>query len=302
MNFVATASAACVPGNIVEDAQDLYRVMTLAWEQVKDRIKVSEFYLTGYSLGASQSAFIAKLDEEKRVFNFKKVCMINPAVSLHTSAKILDHMLLRVVPNLSPQEFDQWFNAVLGKFGEAWRMMNHPVLDHDFLYDAYRILHKNGQPLRQENLAGMIGTVFRLASSNMIFTADVMANYGLIVPKNRVLGSADSLTDYFKVANQTSFIDYFDEFLYPYSQSRNPGLTKAALIESTSLRSIEPYLRNTPKIVLMGNEDDLILTPEDLAFLKDVFGSRAKIFPYGGHLGNMTFRDNIAYMINVFKN
>jgi hypothetical protein len=302
MNFVATASATCVPGNIVEDAQDLYRVMSLAWEQVKDRIKVSEFYLTGYSLGASQSAFIAKLDEEKRVFNFKKVCMINPAVSLHTSAKILDHMLLRVVPNLHPQEFDQWFNAVLGKFGEAWRMMNHPVLDHDFLYDAYRILHKNGQPLRQENLAGMIGTVFRLASSNMIFTSDVMSNFGLIVPKNRVLGSADSLTDYFKVTNQTSFIDYFDEFLYPYSQSRNPGLTKAALIESTSLRSIEPYLRNTPKIVLMGNEDDLILTPEDLAFLKDVFGSRAKIFPYGGHLGNMTFRDNIAYMINVFKN
>jgi hypothetical protein len=302
MNFITTASATCVPGNIVEDSQDLYRVMTKAWEQVKGRIKVSEFYLTGYSLGASQSAFIAKLDEEKRVFNFKKVCMINPAVSLHTSAKILDHMLLRVVPNLSPQEFDQWFNAVLVKFGEAWRMMNHPVLDQDFLYDAYRILHKNGQPLRQENLAGMIGTVFRLASSNMIFTSDVMSNFGLIVPKNRVLGSADSLTDYFKVTNQISFIDYFDEFLYPYSRSRNPGLTKAALIESTSLRSIEPYLRNTPKIVLMGNEDDLILTPEDLAFLKDVFGSRAKIFPYGGHLGNMTFRDNIAYMINVFKN
>ena len=94
MNFITTASATCVPGNIVEDTQDLYRVMTLAWEQVKDRIKVSEFYLTGYSLGASQSAFVAKLDEEKRVFNFKKVCMVNPAVSLYTSAKILDDMLL----------------------------------------------------------------------------------------------------------------------------------------------------------------------------------------------------------------
>ena len=36
-------------------------MMTLAWEQVKGRIKVSEFYLTGYSLGASQSAFVAKI-------------------------------------------------------------------------------------------------------------------------------------------------------------------------------------------------------------------------------------------------
>jgi hypothetical protein len=302
MNFIITASATCVPGNIVEDAQDLYRVMTLAWEQVKDRIKVSEFYLTGYSLGASQSAFVAKLDEEKRVFNFKKVCMINPSVSLYTSAKILDDMLLEVNPTRSPEVYDRWFDERIAKFGEAYRMMKQPQLDHDFLYDAYRILHKKGQTPKRENLAGMIGTVFRLSSSTMIFTADVMANYGLIVPKNRVLGSADSLTDYFKVANTTSFIDYFNEFLCPYSQSRNPGLTREALIESTSLRSIESYLRNTPKIVLMDNEDDLILTPEDLSFLKDVFGDRAKIYSRGGHCGNMTFKDNVAHLLNVFQN
>jgi predicted alpha/beta-fold hydrolase len=83
MNFITMASATSVPGNIAEDSQDLYRVMTKAWEQVKDRIKVSEFYLTGYSLGASQSAFVAKMDEEKRVFNFKKVMMINPALKEH---------------------------------------------------------------------------------------------------------------------------------------------------------------------------------------------------------------------------
>jgi hypothetical protein len=302
MNFVTTASATSVPGNIIEDSQDLYRVMTLAWEQVKDRIKVKEFYLTGFSLGASQSAFVSKLDEEKRVFNFKKVLMINPSVSLYTSAKILDDMLLKVVPSRDPEEFDRWFREILGAFGEIYRVLGQPPLDQDFLYDAYRFLLKRQTPPRQENMAGMIGTVFWLASSNMIFTADVMSNYGLIVPKNRVLGSADSLTDYFKVTYRISFIDYFNEFLYPYFQAKTPGLTKEALIESTSLRSIESYLRNSPKIVLMDNEDDLILAPEDLAFLKDVFGSRAKIYPYGGHLGNMTYAANVAYMINVFKN
>ena len=302
MNFVVTASATCVPGNIVEDTQDLYRVMTLAWQQVKDRIKASEFYLTGYSLGASQAAFVAKLDEEKRVFNFKKVCMINPAVSVYTSAKILDNMLLEIMPDRnSPEVFDRWLNAVLSKFGEAYRMMGQPPLDHDFLYDTYRTLYKT-QPPRQEDMAGIIGTVFQLALRNMIFTSDVMSNSGFIVPKNRVLGSADSLTDYWKVTGTLSFIDYFNELLYPYFQSKSPGLTKEALIASTSLRSIESYLRNTPKIVLMDNEDDLILTPQDLAFLKDVFGPRAKIYPYGGHLGNMTYKDNIAHMIDIFKN
>ena len=70
MNFITSASATSLPGNIIADAVDLYRVMTMAWEQVKDRIKVSEFYLTGYSLGASEAAFVAKLDEEKRSFQF----------------------------------------------------------------------------------------------------------------------------------------------------------------------------------------------------------------------------------------
>jgi hypothetical protein len=228
--------------------------------------------------------------------------MINPAVSLYTSAKILDDMLLQINPNLTPEVFDRWFDERLAQFAAAYKLLHEPPLDHDFLYDAYRVLHKKGRTPRREDLAGMIGTVFRLASSNMIFTADVMANYGLIVPKNRALGSADSLTDYMKVTNRVSFIDYFNEFLYPYSRSRNPGLTKEALIEGTSLRSIESYLRNSPKIVLMDNEDDLILAPEDLAFLKEVFGSRAKIYSRGGHCGNMTFRDNVAYMLNVFKN
>jgi hypothetical protein len=301
MNFVTTASATCVPGNILEDTQDLYRVMTLAWEQVKSRIKVTEFYLTGYSLGASQSAFVSKLDEEKRVFNFKKVLMINPAVSLYTSAKLLDDMILQAVPNQGPEEFDRWFKERLSGFGRVYRHMGEPPLDQDFLYDAYRYQMKRMDPPKRENLAGMIGTVFRLASTNMIFAADVMANYGLIVPKNRELGSADSLTDYMKVTTRVSFIDYFNEFLYPYSRSRNPGLTKEALIESTSLRSIEPYLRNSPKIILMDNEDDLILTPQDMAFLKDVFGARAKIFPYGGHLGNMMYTANVYHMINVLQ-
>ena len=301
MNFVTMASATCVPGNIVEDSQDLYRVMTMAYEQVKGRIKVKEFYLAGYSLGGSQSAFVSKLDEERRVFNFKKVLLINPSVSLYTSAKILDAMLLRVVPNQEPEEFDRWFREILGRFGRIWRNMGEPPLDQDFLYDAYRYVLKRGQPLKQDNLAGMIGTVFRLSSSNMIFTADVMANYGLIVPKNRELGSAASLTDFFKVTNRVSFIDYFNEFLLPYYQAKTPGLTKEAMIEGTSLRSIESYLRNSPKIALMGNEDDLILAPEDLSFLKEVFGSRARIFPYGGHLGNLMYSANVFYMIDFFK-
>jgi hypothetical protein len=299
MNFITTASETSLPGNIIADAQDLYRVMTLAWEQVKGRIKVSEFHLTGYSLGASEAAFVAKLDEEKRVFNFKRVLMINPAVSLYTSAKILDDMLLRALPG-GPDDFNDWFNRLLGRFAELYKTMGYLDLSHDYLYEVYRKNYQTRQP-RHEDLATMIGTAFRLSSQNMIFTSDVMTNAGLIVPKNRVLGSADSLTDYGKVAGRATFVDYFNELLFPYYKAKHPHITPEMAIEVDSLRYIEGYLRNTPKIGLMGNEDDLILTPEDLAFLKGVFGSRAKIYPFGGHCGNMSYRENVEYMLNFFK-
>ncbi len=298
MNFIVTASETSLPGNIIDDAKDLYRVMAMAWEQVKDRIKVSEFYLTGYSLGASEAAFVAKLDEERRVFNFKKVLMINPAVSLYTSAQILDGMVLRALPG-GPDTFDAWFQKIFQKFAETYKIMGHKDLTHDFLYEVYKTLYKTDPP-QQENMAGMIGTVFRLSAGNMFFTSDVMTNAGVIVPKNRVLGSADSLTDYLKVVSRATFVDYFDELLFPYFKAKHPQLTPERAIEIDSLHFIEGYLRSSPKIGLMGNEDDLILAPEDLAFLKSVFGSRAKIYPIGGHCGNMSYRENVEYMINFF--
>jgi hypothetical protein len=300
MNFITTASVTSLPGAIGADAVDLYRVMTMAWQQVKDRIKVSEFYLTGYSLGASEAAFVAKLDDEKRTFNFKKVLMINPAVSLYSSANILDKMILAALPG-GLKDFNDWLNRILGRFAEVYREMGYVDLGHDFLYDIYKTVNKTQSPKR-ENLATMIGFAFRISSNNMIFTSDVMTNAGLIVPKNLVLKSADSLYEYFRATSNTTFIDYFDELLFPYYKAKYPELSQERAIEIDSLHHIEAYLRNSTKIGLMGNEDDLILTYGDLAFLKDVFGSRAKIYPYGGHCGNMSYTENVAYMLNFFKN
>ena len=299
MNFITTASATSLPGNIIADAADLYRVMTMAWEQVKDRIKVSEFYLTGYSLGASEAAFVAKLDEEKRVFNFKKVLMINPAVNLYSSAKILDQMFLRALPG-GLKDFNDWLNRTLGRFAEFYKEMGYIDLSHDWLYDVYKTNFKTRSP-KQENLATMIGFAFRISSNNMVFTSDVMTNAGLIVPKNLVLGSADSLYEYFRATSTTTFVDYFDELLFPYYKAKYPELTQERAIEIVSLHNIQAYLEKSPKIGLMGNEDDLILTPQDLNFLKYVFGSRAKLYPYGGHCGNMSYTENVDYMLNFFK-
>lgn len=295
-NFIVTASTTQVPGYIVQDSRDLYHVMDLAWQQVKTRIEVSEFYLTGYSLGAAQAAFISKLDEEERLFNFKKVLMINPPVCLYKSVKILDDMLISGIPG-GMDNFDEFFNEFMREFSEIYKIMGYIDLSSEYLYALYR-----KQLTKEENLPGLIALAFRLSSTNMIFTSDVMTHAGLIIPKERILSSNDSLTDYFKVTARTGFIDYFNELFYPYFKSQRPDITQQALIEEVSLESIEGYLRTSEKVALMTNEDDLILAPGELDFLRRVFQSRAKVYPKGGHCGNMGFKDNVEYMISFFKN
>jgi hypothetical protein len=38
----------------------------------------------------------------------------------------------------------------------------------------------------------------------------------------------------------------------------------------------------------MTNQDDIILGPGDVEFQQNVMGERAKIYPTGGHCGNIT--------------
>ena len=85
---------------------------------------------------------------------------------------------------------------------------------------------------------------------------------------------------------------------------RYSGLKLSApqLIEQSSLKSIENYLVNSPKLGLIGNEDDFILRPSEISYLRQVFGDRATIFPHGGHCGNMAYPDNIAAMLDFFQN
>jgi len=136
---------------------------------------------------------------------------------------------------------------------------------------------------------------------NMLFVTDVMTNAGYIIPKNLVLTSYSSLTDYFKVYGRTRFTDYFNDILYPYYHSAQPDMTKKSLSTSMSLKSIEDYLKNAKKIRVVHNKDDIILKTGEIDFFRRVFGDRAKIYPRGGHCGNLAYKDNIAYMIDFFK-
>ena len=97
------------------------------------------------------------------------------------------------------------------------------------------------------------------------------------------------------------FTDFYHVYFYPYQKAKQPSLTRSKLIDAMSLTSIEDYLRSAEKIEVMHNQDDIILEPGQIDFFTRVFGDRAKIYPRGGHCGNMDFRDNVTHMVNVFS-
>ena len=294
-SFIVAASTSGVPGHLTEDAADLYRVMQAVWQKLQKKVEVTDFFLTGYSLGAAESAFIAKLDEQEQAFNFRKVLLINPPVSLYNSVNILDGLLSKIPGGVD--HFNEFYQALIKKFGEVYKNGDNVGLNDNFLYEAY----KYTKPKSDDPLEALVGISFRISSENMVFASDVMTEAGYVVPKGLKLGRHDSRTDYIKVLGRLSFLDYFHGLFLPYFQSKNPNLTEDQLIKQLSLRSIDGYLRTSPKFGLIGNEDDIILLPGEIDYLRDLFGSRAKIFPHGGHCGNMAYPDNVKAMVGFFQ-
>jgi hypothetical protein len=294
-NFVTAASTTSVPGHAYDDAKDLYKVMEATYAQVKDQIEVTDFFLTGFSLGGFNSAFIAKLDEERRIFNFRKVLVLCPPVSLYNSVNILDAMLDDNVP-MDAAEIGAHLDRVIGNLAAVYMENQHVEFVGDFLYTAYQQLTPEPEALK-----GLIGMAFRFSSANMAFTSDVISNAGFVVRKNTELGIATSLTPFAITGFRTTFANYLDGIMVPYFSARDAGLTRDRLIALSSLQEIESYLSTAEHIGMMTSADEIILAPGELDYLRELFGNRATIYPRGGHCGNLAFPDNVEDMTAFFR-
>ena len=293
-NFIVNASTTSIPGHAIGDAEDLYRVMQGIWERLEAEIAVTDFYVTGYSLGGFNAAFVTWLDEQKRVFNFRKALLINPPWRLYSSLSVLDRMVENIPGGLD--NFPNFFEKLVQGLTQVLKKSDRVDLSEDALYAAYEALD-----LKNEELAALIGVAFRIASSNMTFTSDVMTNFGYIKPPHLRFTNNNPLDQYNQVGLRLGFTDYFHDYFYPYYKRQDFSITREQLDDTMSLASIEDYLRSSEKIEVMHNQNDLILAPGEIDNFPRVFGERARIYPKGGHLGNMEYRDNIAHMISVFK-
>ena len=293
-NFMVNASKTAIPGNLREDSADLYQVMQQIMLE-HPKLEVTDYNLIGYSLGASEAAFVARLDEQEKAIGFNKVLMINPPLNLFTSVKILDDMLTKNIPG-GMDNFNAFFKNFMKNVTSYYK--DHQKLDitgEEFYYQAYR-----DRDISDSNMQALIGVAFRMSSSDMVFVSDVFNNLSYLVPKDTVLGTTTSLTRFSKASRRLGFGDYIDEIYMPHFIKAS-GSSREELIAQSSLLSIKDYLQQSDKIGLMHNENDPILMEGEIDTIKSLFPGRAVVYPYGGHCGNMEYKDNVAYMVDFFS-
>jgi hypothetical protein len=291
-DFVLAGSESSMPGDVRADTRDLYAVMKLIHEAERERLEISGFRLTGYSLGATQAAYLAHLDATEGAFGFERVLLLNPAVDLYTSIGLLDSFYDKGLPD-GAESFQDLASRLMMRVTEFVHQETREGLDEELLYQIAEDQTAKGSPPTRQDLYGLISAAFRISSGSMIFTADVMNGGGNVIERGRELGITTSLSPAMKRAGRWPFVRYLDEMLLPYVQEADPGLDRDQFIALSDLAIIADYLATADHVTAISNADEIILAPEDLDFLRQTFGDRVVIYPHGGHLGNLEYKDYV---------
>ena len=292
--FMISASSNSVPGLLLEDNEDIYKAMKLAYNKIKDQVEVTDFYIMGYSLGGSNAAVLSYIDEKEKAFNFKRVFMVNPPVNLYDSAVKLDKYLDDYTGGKSAG-IEKLLNTTLAKI-KGGLTSEYANIGADTIYNIVK-----GDILSDSEKKAYIGLAFRLASTDLNFISDFITKSHIYTKNPEKVDKYTNMKEYFKAVNFATFEDYVNKIGFPYYKKYNKDLTTEDLKEKASLRVIEDYLRTSPKSAAVTNADELILNEKDFAFLKDVFKDRLIIYPKGGHCGNMFYKENVDIMLKFIN-
>ena len=207
-NSLVSLSFEKIPGNLINDGMDLYRALEKIKPFVESKVAVENYNIMGYSLGGTHSAVVSFLDSKEKVFDFKNVFMVNPAVNLFDSASLLDNMFDKSV-NYNVDNFFIKINEIL----TALSYSQGTSVDN-FTKNPAKIL--KDLKISENELKMGIGLVFRLNAIDVNFLTDYsnqMKNYS-----DYKIDKYENMGKYFERVNFATFGDYIEKIAVPYYQ------------------------------------------------------------------------------------
>ncbi len=280
--FMEHASTAAMPACLPVDGHDMHVALTEIDRGLRKSYpdRLGEKALMGYSIGALHSLFIASTDqhtpssagEEERnpLIKFDRYVAINTPVRMAEGVLKLDEFYRAPLEWPGPEQVDNIKNTFL----KVAALSKSTLTPHTSL------------PFNAIESKFLIGLTFRLLVRDIIFSSQRRNNQGILKDPIRSLRREpvyQEILDY-------SYRDYFEKFAIPYYQSRGfASPTAEALEKAGDLRTYEADLRANPNIRVIVNQNDFLLTDEDLAWLRATFSAeQLTVFAQGGHLGNLS--------------
>ena len=269
--FMEHASTAALPAYLPVDGHDLHVALT----EIDRRLhklypqRLGNKALMGYSMGALETLFIAATGTTNQLLHFDRYVAINSPVRLAQGIAKLDEFYAAPLDWPVAERSNDVENVFL-KVAALSRSTLTPQTSLPFSAIESKFL---------------IGLAFRLVLRDIIYSSQERNNQGVL---HHAIYNFRRDPAYQEIL-QFSYQDYFDKFAIPYYSARNIGdSTAAALEKAGDLQTYQTGLRANPDIRIITNENDFLLTDEDLRWLHATFApSQLTVFDQGGHLGNL---------------
>ena len=269
--FMEHASTAALPAYLPVDGHDLHVALTEIDRHLHKLYpgRLGNKALMGYSMGAFQTMYIAATAPTNHLLQFDRYVAINTPVRIAQGISKLDEFYRAPLEWPAPERSNDLENTFL-KVAALSRGTLTP---------------QTSLPFSAIESQFLIGFYFRLELRDMIYSSQRRNNQGVL---RRPLDDWRRNPAYQEILHY-SFQDYFQKFVIPYYQSHGlPEDTAETLLKSSDLRTYDAGLRGNRNIRVIVNENDFLLTDEDLAWLRANFGpDQLTVFSRGGHLGNL---------------
>ncbi len=272
--FMAQAATSALPAYPPVDCHDLLVVLTSIDRLLEEKHpgQFGKRALVGFSIGGFETLHLAARERHQSpgLLHFDRYVAINSPVDLNYGATCID--------------------GFLAQAAHAWPAASSQARANNALHKATRIAELAAIPTAELPFDAtesqfLIGLNFRMILRDAIFTSQVEHDQGVL----RTPLTPWRREPVYQEILGYSFRDYFLRFVVPYYHQR--GIELRDFRREANLMNEGKRLHAQPKVRVVTNRNDFLLTPAAISWLESTLGpKRLKIFAEGGHLGNLASR------------
>jgi hypothetical protein len=290
-NFALAASRTGAPGYTPDDARDLYGAMqrVLPVLAARQNVKVTRVSFLGLSLGALEGAYLALLDADQDRIGITRYVLVNPPLDVYTVLKQLEQWD-QLKEKLGPARAQELV-ARATDIGEAFAQQRR---DDTAAFDS---LAKSFSGFSREELQFLIAEYLQTAVPELVTVTQAIHDQGVLP------APPDQVRKRLEEAKGMSFTDYCEKIAVPIwrAASGQPDATMETFTQRGSLAAITDRLKGNPRVFILHNADDFLADRASIERLKEGLGDQVTIYPYGGHLGNLWYPPNKAYVLRLLR-